>query len=667
MKKYPYQPLELHEPSIRLLQIHRGAFANDIKCTLFEAPLSEATVVPYKALSYAWGGTDHTSGPVLIVGKWEVDIKENLFVALRYIRREDEDVYLWVDALCINQDDEEEKSDQVNQMGRVYETAEEVIVWLGLPTKDVHMLFDLITQVDQSVQRLYVSSGRKTWEDWSREQVTQLRVWPGTTEALEDLLQQSWFERVWILQEIALAGMVIIRCGHSSCKARTFALMPSILPNIKVPAAAKAVLELMPRVRGNTWWTSERNLHTLLQKFRDSQSTHPRDKIYVLLGISDDAQDPKRFFPCYLKMDEEVFRDTASFLVFGEILAPSFGLPLFLLSDLSGSILDLAERIFEWAVVNTSKSAGVITGTAQLLVQRLNSGQLDKVGFMKKLMENPYKIFTVSALFETKLRSTVLRERQIAKRQRKSSSLRPFFIGSHSKKNTTQELQSLSAEPRNTRNKLSKQDEREKTTPGPSRLKPDWLTNSLQWKQNLSSQRSGELRTGLSLRAMIDSGDFKLSLHHDESGKTTLLVSSPEQRTFPVRFQFSGQVPSYIGFLGQVPSYLPEPFEKYEQIDDMDDMDKMLRSVKNSKEKAALLCVEVWDGNEVGAQDLLERGVNVNERTPSGWTALEVAARKKNQKMIRLLLEHGANAYPAPEELILLHMRGARLSRSVMR
>jgi hypothetical protein len=200
MNTYPYTPLELPGPSVRLLRIERGFWDEEIECGLFEAPLIEGETLPYQALSYTWGGIEHIPGfPALYIDKREINVKESLFLALRHIRCENRDIHLWVDALCINQDDEEEKGSQVNQMGRVYAMAEEVIVWLGASHEGVRPLFNLITEVDEKVKAAYSLYGSETWEALCRKNVTSHWDSPEIREALRKVLQAPWFERVWIL------------------------------------------------------------------------------------------------------------------------------------------------------------------------------------------------------------------------------------------------------------------------------------------------------------------------------------------------------------------------------------------------------------------------------------------------------------------------------------
>lgn len=125
--------------------------------------------------------------------------------------------------------------------------------------------------------------------------------------------------------------------------------MPSLM-KLVVPKHTQAVLDIMPRIRQNTWWSSNRNLHVLLVKFADSQSSLARDKIYALLGMSDDACNPETFYPCYLKSDEQVIRDTARFLLCREVLGSHIPMPDLQLSDLWLPITQLAGKVLIWAL-----------------------------------------------------------------------------------------------------------------------------------------------------------------------------------------------------------------------------------------------------------------------------------------------------------------------------
>jgi hypothetical protein len=387
MAPYPYTPLEATDDSIRLLHIQKGCGTDDIVCQLWESYPDQERGVEYKALSYTWGGSMHTPAPGLpkvLVDGCEIDITENLHSALRHIRRQDRDVTLWVDAICINQQDPGEKGHQVRHMGDVYAGAEEVLVWLGPSTTKIDALLESISWIDARATEAQAVGRQDDWRGLCHrfmnhrppgiglEDPSELR------QAVEELLRRPWFTRVWVLQEVAKARIARILCGSSSCPARTFALMPSIL-GLDVHGGTRAVLDIMPRLRKHTWWSSNRQLHVLLQRFAHSDALLIRDKIYALLGMSTDACDPDVFYPSYEKPDEEVFRDTASFLLLGEIVDPSYLFPNLVLDDLRLPIPELAAKVLAWTdldgrVAHPRSSSQL---TADLIYSHITEGRLD--------------------------------------------------------------------------------------------------------------------------------------------------------------------------------------------------------------------------------------------------------------------------------------------------
>jgi len=85
-------------------------------------------------------------------------------------------------------------------------------------------------------------------------------------EGLEFLLGQSWFKRIWILQEVANTKTAVVVCGTMHVSARIFALAPSLL-GVNPELHCQAVLDIFPgSSREDSWWSQERDLHTLLLK-----------------------------------------------------------------------------------------------------------------------------------------------------------------------------------------------------------------------------------------------------------------------------------------------------------------------------------------------------------------------------------------------------------------
>jgi Heterokaryon incompatibility protein (HET) len=118
-----YKGLSFSKAEIRLLSFDSSATGLSLQCSLITVPLPKAP--PYIALSYTWGNSTNTI--VILVNKNEVKITANLCTALLRLRAEGI-TYIWADALCINQGDDEERTAQVGRMGTIFRKASEVAV-----------------------------------------------------------------------------------------------------------------------------------------------------------------------------------------------------------------------------------------------------------------------------------------------------------------------------------------------------------------------------------------------------------------------------------------------------------------------------------------------------------------------------------------------------------
>jgi hypothetical protein len=120
-------------------------------------------------------------------------------------------------------------------------------------------------------------------------------------KGMESMLRRLWFRRIWILQEIANARVVIVLCGTKSVSVRIFAQVPSLI-GLQPQPYCQAVLDIIPGLsREESWWSRRRNLYTLLVKFRESEATDERNIIYTLLGISSDTYKSDFLLPNYEK------------------------------------------------------------------------------------------------------------------------------------------------------------------------------------------------------------------------------------------------------------------------------------------------------------------------------------------------------------------------------
>ena len=356
MAIFEYEALDLEKPTFRLIRLLRGD-DGPIRCRLFEAWLDRLEdVMDYAALSYTWGSTEKPHE--IMVNGSIMAITKNLYLALRHLRHPEQDRILWVDAICIDQENPKERGHQVEQMASIYNKAERVIIWLGEATNETDHVMHFMKQLDKQRaehERNKHSISDQQWLDiwlpviarWSHDQMFPRR------NGLMSLLGRSWFKRVWILQEVANARAAEVVCGTESVSARIFALAPSFLGIIPNPHC-QAVLDIMPGPsRKGSWWAGKHNLQTLLAKFGKSEASDPRDKIYALLGISSDARDTDLLRANYDKSPREVVRDTMSFLLkFHKSGCPIHVLPDWTMAEFLENLDSLSNALFKWAWEN---------------------------------------------------------------------------------------------------------------------------------------------------------------------------------------------------------------------------------------------------------------------------------------------------------------------------
>lgn len=325
MATYIYSSLDTAQSSIRLVRLIAGH--GPIRCELLDSFLPSAssnahltTTIPYEALSYAWGGTEKTE--TIIANGKALSVTNNLYLALRYLRHEATDRILWVDAICIDQDNTKERTHQVMQMAKIYESADSVILWLGQATYATNVALDSVRHLENESKMVACRGWRKVdarWQMlWLKTQRKLARRYPDLVsrqrEGLRDLLDRPWFERVWIIQEVANSRRALVCCGNKSVSASVFAISPYLFA-VKPSEQAQAILDIMPgRYRYDSWWAQGHDLYTLLRKFRFSKASDPRDMIYALVRIASDPQLEETLVPDYEKTEREVIRTTVLFL-----------------------------------------------------------------------------------------------------------------------------------------------------------------------------------------------------------------------------------------------------------------------------------------------------------------------------------------------------------------
>lgn len=160
----------------------------------------------HEALSYTWG--DPSNPSLLYCNGATLSITSNLDTALRHLRLQTGPRTLWVDAICINQADVEERNQQVALMRDVYTMASQVIAWLGEehPSDSGAMEFG-----DPNPPSRNSSEKEKALKVIG----LQAKLWSSFVAA-KSLIQRPWFSRAWIIQEAALARRLQVQCGNKA-------------------------------------------------------------------------------------------------------------------------------------------------------------------------------------------------------------------------------------------------------------------------------------------------------------------------------------------------------------------------------------------------------------------------------------------------------------------
>jgi hypothetical protein len=294
-----YRPLR--DGMIRLLRIRPGLAISTIECDLLYVPLNSAG--EYAALSYTWGQIA-PSVPIMVNGSVTL-VSENLYLALLHFRKS-EVTKLWVDAICINQNDTAERTSQVGQMKDVYQKAEIVFVWLGESNEHSEQAFDDL----YSLAGIRNLEGTVPSQQFDKEMMDRdYQSW----RAIGDILCRPWFRRVWIIQEVLSARRAIVVCGGDTMDLDLFLkLINSMIKSRALPRIMSYCISrhgLSKRQMQSTlqqlkflveakfheidFYTGHKFKPTLLNylaETRGAEATDPRDKAYALINLISDSR-----------------------------------------------------------------------------------------------------------------------------------------------------------------------------------------------------------------------------------------------------------------------------------------------------------------------------------------------------------------------------------------
>jgi hypothetical protein len=303
---FRYSTLDSSKGEIRLISLQpSNEHSAAIRCEIFHASLEEEPA--FEALSYAWGDT--TASSQIFVNDDEFYVTLSLETALRYIREQHTARTLWIDAICINQRDIRERSEQVSLMGRIYSSAMCDLLWLGEDTgldDDVASVLEREYGENEQESVAFLMNDLFTLADFQTRVIGEIRT-------LFDV-PMVW-SRIWIVQEVVLAWDVQVLYGKRKFPWQTLryvcigvarqqlsCLWPdgSALIFSKGLSCASNLLSF--RQSKSTSFTLP--LSEIWNRFGRFGATDPRDRVFGILGF---LQDDLGVQMDYAKCPEEIY------------------------------------------------------------------------------------------------------------------------------------------------------------------------------------------------------------------------------------------------------------------------------------------------------------------------------------------------------------------------
>ena len=286
---HKYRPLDPSKNQIRLLRLppsdgtpaRERSVHEDIETTLLSVELEEAP--DYEALSYRWAKDNDTTGITIrgLVHKISYTLKR----ALQEWQSPTETKLVWVDAICIDQKNNAERSAQVAKMRTIYSNASLVVVWLGLVSSSSPLAFSFVRDLYEHLNE----------PSYFQETLSNPREAP-RLEALLHLLRREYWYRIWVIQEVNSARSLVLKCGSDTMEWEHLVKVQKELCNARyffnksLYVGGPIVLGLPNSVSSST---EPRGLCEALRFFNLQSASDPRDMLYAIIGLTDAGEDPR--------------------------------------------------------------------------------------------------------------------------------------------------------------------------------------------------------------------------------------------------------------------------------------------------------------------------------------------------------------------------------------
>lgn len=320
-RKYVYDPLTSNS-SIRILELQPGKKSEAIKCQLSVVEREQAP--PYEAISYAWGNPANTK--LIKCGGGTLKITTSLWNALRQFREAVHARFLWADAVCIDQGNDEERGHQVKQMGWIYANAVRVLAWLGLDDESDFgnwlggSFSAWIDQINFDLGQKWDAKGPTGMSRLSPEDLDDDAVYRWSQ--FSKLLKRPWFKRLWVVQEIGMARSVQAFIGDVEFDFIDLLRLTTkvqwsgpLVNHFNLKTDQASTFSIFP-ARLQEIGRHDYDFLDILDLARVQQASDPRDYVYALLGHpSATIGGVPIIEPDYSKSASEVFSDVAIKLI----------------------------------------------------------------------------------------------------------------------------------------------------------------------------------------------------------------------------------------------------------------------------------------------------------------------------------------------------------------
>ena len=395
MSRFTYEPLPDSTTQIRLLDLLPGRGWSRIRCRLRAVDLASAKG-SYEPLSYCWG-SQRMRREILVNGMHAL-IGRNLDDELQCMRRKEEVRTLWVDALCINQRDVQEKNAQIPLMTRIFENGARTVVWLGRERLSTASAFRVVEslahfaeehpghRIDPWDCKKYRRHGH-TKELGPLERLFEAPRQGQVGRALERLFDRAWFKRVWVIQEVAVSERLTVHCGKYETSWDKIEKAYYIsTEGLDIDGTLSHLIEQRAAYRSSEAASS---LPSIIWLGSLARATDTRDKIYAMLGLVQPGADcvpvtvdynirPAEVFETFTRQYLETYRDLG-------ILACSIGcrdqeglgpMPSWTWRPLSGDTDLRGDELFAWSPVADPLGRFQASGSSSYLPLFKEDGKL---------------------------------------------------------------------------------------------------------------------------------------------------------------------------------------------------------------------------------------------------------------------------------------------------